>query len=314
MKRKKVSTLCLAATLVVSVAVLAPAVDRGAPANPTLTEKRFQASQLAAFFSVDPDLARRWVPPAWSLALDAQGNATGVLALMHYSDYCLLRTPNSPPLEDGENVAPASIVHFWFLLQGAVEIIPVPGAQATTPTAYYYDVADLVTSPTEHRLYRRSGRAAVLVSDITLVDGGATQTGEITFLNGSKITLSAYTATQLPSPLKLGGNVWQWHVGGATEMGDDLGVRLDPVRGHPSNVNTTRGQYLGLVPGPPNSTQVTIHADPGTIFADCFGAPDVVASRATFFRLNNIVLNWGRGELLWTVSPPTPIPVPPVLP
>jgi hypothetical protein len=97
-------------------------------------------------------------------------------------------------------------------------------------------------------------------------------------------------------------------------MGDDLGIRLDPDSGNPSNVNTTRGQYIGLVPGPPNSTQVTIHADPGTIFAECFGATDVVASRATFFRLNNIVLNWGRGELLWSVSPPVPIPVPPDLP
>jgi len=304
----------LAGLIVVGVVALPAAVDRGTPDNPTLTEKLFQASQLAAFFPVDPDLARQWVPPAWNLALDADGNAIGVLALMHYPDYCLLRTPNSPPLEDGENVAPGSIVHFWFQLQGPVETIPVPGAQVTTPTAYYYDVADLVTSKVEHRLYRRSGRAAILVSDITFDDQGATQTGEITFLNGGKITLSAHTPVQFPTPLKLGGNVWQWHVGGATAMGDDRGVRLDPASGYPSNVSSTRGQYLGLVPGPPNSTQVTIHADPGTLFADCYGATDVVASRATFFRPNNIVLNWGRGDLLWTISPPVPIPVPPILP
>jgi hypothetical protein len=311
MKRKMAWTLYLATALLLSLAVLAGAVG---PANPTLTEKRFQATQLAAFFPFDPDLARQWVPPAWQLALDAQGNATGALALMHYPDYCVLRTPNAPPLEDGENVAPASIVHFWFVLQGPSEVIPVPGADAIAPNGYYYDVADLVTSPLEHRVYRRSGRAAILVSDITFVDQGATQTGEITFLNGSRVTLSAYTPTQLQTPLKLGGNVWQWHVGGAAPIGDDLGVRLDPATGYPSNVNRTRGQYLGLVPGKPNTTQVTIHADPGTLFADCFGAMDVVASRATFFRLNNIVLNWGRGELLWTISPPAPIPPPPEFP
>ncbi len=96
--------------------------------------------------------------------------------------------------------------------------------------------------------------------------------------------------------------------------GGDLGVRLDPATGHPSNVNRTRGQYLGLVPGPPNSTQVTIDADAGTLFAACFGATHVVATRATFFRLNNIALNWGRGELLWTQYPPVPLPVPPILP
>ncbi len=206
------------------------------------------------------------------------------------------------------------------MLKGPVETLPVDGAQLTTPTAYYYDVADLVTSPLEHRVYRRSGRAAILVSDITFVDqgtdqtGGATQTGEITFQNGSKITLSAYTPTQRSVPLRLGGNVWQWHVGGATEMGDDLGVRLDPATGHPSNVNQTRGQYLGLVPGPPKTTVVTIHADPGTLFADCFGATDVVAMYGTFFRPNNIVLNWGRGKLLWTGYPSPLIPVPPALP
>ena len=311
MKRRTIWACYLGTALLLSLVALARA---GGPANPTLTEKRFQASQLAAFFAVDPDLARRWVPPAWQLALDAQGKATGALALMHYPDYALLRTPNLPPLEGGENVAPASIVHFWFVLQGAGDVIPVPGAQATAPNGYYYDVADLVTSQEEHRLYRRSGRAAILVGDITFVDQGQIQTGEITFLNGSRITLSAFTATQLPAPVKLGGNVWQWHVGGATTMGHDRGARLDPSSGNPSNVNRTRGQFLGLVPGPPNMTKVTIHADPGTLFADCFGATDVVSSRATFFRTNNVVLNWGRGELLWTISPPAPIPVPPALP
>ena len=311
MKRQRVRMLCLTAMLVLSVAAMTAVRF---PANPTLTEKRFQARQLAAFFPVDADLARQWVPAAWQLALDAQGKATGVLAVMDYPDYCLLRAPNTPPLVEGENVAPASIVHFWFVLQGPIEVVPVPGAQVTTPTAYYYDAADLVTSVDELGLYRRSGRAAILVQDITLVDQGATQTGEITFLDGRQITFSAYTPTQLPSPIKLGGNVWQWHVGGATEMGDDQGVRVDAAGGNPANVSTTRGQYLGLVPGPPNTTRVTVHADPGTLFAEFFGGTELVASRATFFRLNNIALNWSRGDLLWTVSPPAPLPVPPILP
>ena len=97
-------------------------------------------------------------------------------------------------------------------------------------------------------------------------------------------------------------------------MGDDLGVRLDPTTGNPSNVSTTRGQYLGLTPGTPNLTQVTIYADPGTCFEDVFGEPNMVSSKATFFRPNNIVLNASRGDLLWTTYPPPPIPVPPELP
>ena len=314
MKLKIIWTLSFVATLLLGLAALAPAINSGTPQNPSLFEVRYQCSQIAAFFPVDPDLARQWVPPAWDLALDVQGKATGVLALMHFPDYCMLSTPNSPPLEEGENIAPASIAHFWLLLNGPVEVLPVPGSQVTSPTAYYYDVADLVTSPVARRVYRRAGRLAILVSDITLVDQGQTQTGEITFGNGSKITLTAYTPTQLPTPLKVGGNVWQWHVGGDEEMGDDLGVRLDPATGSPSNVNTTRVQYLALAPGLPNTTQVTIHADPGTGFADCFGMSDVVASRATFFRLNNIVLNGSRGDLAWTTYPSPPIPVPPLFP
>ncbi len=97
MKRKRVRTLCLTAVLVPSLAAMGAAVAGRSPDNPTMTEKRFQASQLAAFFAVDAELARQWVPPAWPLALDPQGKAIGVLAVMHYPDYCLLLMPNAPP-------------------------------------------------------------------------------------------------------------------------------------------------------------------------------------------------------------------------
>ncbi len=314
MKRDIVRTICIAAALLLGLAALAPGINPGDPRNPSLFELRYQASQIAAFFAVDANVARQWVPQAWKLALDTQGKATGALTLIRYPDYCLLSTPNSPPLEEGENIAPASVAHYWLLLDGPVEVLAVPGSDKTAPTAYYYDVADLVTSPVAHRVFLRAGRRAILVSDITLVDQETAQTGVITFFDGSKITLNATAPTQLPTPLKLGGNVWQWHVGGSGEMGDDLGVRLDPAKGHPSNVNTTRVQFLALVPGAPNMTQATIHADPGTGFADVFGMSDAVASRATFFRLTNIVLNGGRGDLAWTTYPSPPIPVPPELP
>jgi hypothetical protein len=206
------------------------------------------------------------------------------------------------------------IVHMWLILQGPAQVLPVPGAQVTAPTLYAYDVATLLTSPLAVRVFRRAGRNGVLISGLTFVDEGQKQTGEITFPDGSKITLNAYTQVQFPTPLRLGSNVWNWHVGGGGPMGDDLGVQINPVEGSPSNVNTTRVQVLGLVPGPPNSTQVTIHAEPGTLFSDYYGTSDAVSSRATFFRLNNIVNNSSRGELAWTTYPPTPIPVPPALP
>jgi hypothetical protein len=69
--------------------------------------------------------------------------------------------------------------------------------------------------------------------------------------------------------------------------------------------------FLATVPGPPNTTQVTIHAEPGTPFADYYGAGDVVASRATFLRPNNIVNNSSRGELAWTTYPPYTLNCPP---
>ena len=290
------------------------AIKGGTPGNPTLFEVRQQCNEIAAFFPVDLALARQWVPPAYDLAVDAQGNAGGALILQNCPNYFSLTTPNSPPLQGGENTAPGSVVHLWFMLQGPAQVLPVPGAQATAPTQYAYAVADLVTSPIAARVYRRAGKNAVLISGTTLVDEGKGQTGKIIFANGSKITFDAYTPTQFPTPLRLGGNVWNWHVGGPAEMGDDLGVHLDPAVGNPRNVNTTRVMFLATVPGPPNTTQVTIHAEPGTPFADYYGASDVVASRATFFRPNNIVNNSSRGELAWRTYPPYTLNCPPLLP
>jgi len=315
MKRNIVRTLFFVAILSLSLVALAPAINGGDPRNPTLFEKLFQSTQIAAFFPVDPDIARQWIPPAFELALDAQGMATGVFNLLVSPDYCLYRTPNSPPLKEGENFAPDSVLHFWFQVKGPAEVLHVPDAQVDTPTGYYYDVLDLLTDPAVLALYRRAGRPAALVSQITLDEQGPqTQTAEITFLNGRKITLNAFTPIILPNPLKIGGNVWQWHVGGQGEMGNDRGVRLDPATGNPSNVSTTKVQFLGLIPGPPNSTQVTIQADPGTSFEDCFGKSDVVASRATFFKLNNLALNASRGDLKWTTFPSPFLPAPPAFP
>jgi hypothetical protein len=186
------------------------------------------------------------------------------------------------------------------MLRGSAQVLPVPGAEVTTPTQYAYAVADLVTSPIAARVYRRAGKNAVLISGTTLVDKGRRQTGTIAFTNGSKITIDAYTPTQLPTPLRLGGNVWNWHV-------------RDPV-GNPRDVNTTRVMFLATAPGPPNTTRVTIHAELGTPFADYYGVSDVVASRATFYRPNNVVNNSSRGELAWTTYPPDTLHCPPFLP
>jgi hypothetical protein len=252
-------------------------------------------------FPVDPDIARQWVPPEFQLKI-TQGNATGIFVLIDGPEFSQYSTPNSPPFKEGENIAPDSVVHFWFLINGPGEISPVDGAEFTAPTAYYYDVADLVTNPVTHRLYRRAGRPAILVNSISLVDEGTTQTGEVTFLNGSKISLVA-SNTNPATPYYTGGNFWQFHVGGLGEMGNDLGVRLDPETGNPSNVSTTRGRYLGCR----NTSTVTVTADPGTYFEDIFGISSVESKPGTFFKPNNAVLRAGRGDLEWT-APSIPRP------
>ncbi len=289
--------------------------QRSAAANPTLFEVRQQCNEIAAFFPVDVALARRWVPPRFKLAIGAQGKAGGGFIFMNCPHHFLLTTPNSPPLQTRENTAPGAVVHLWFMLEGPAEVLAVSGAQVTAPTQYAYAVADLVTSSTAVRVYRRAGKNAILIGGATLVDEGKRQRGQITFTDRSKITFEAYTPTELPEPLRLGGNASNWHVVVPAEMGDDdSGVRHDSATEQPGNVNTTRVMFLATVPGPPNSTQVTIHADAGTPFADFYGSRDVVSSRATFFRPNNIVNNSSRGELAWTTYPPSPIPVPPLLP
>jgi hypothetical protein len=328
MKRKVVWTLLFIATLMLGLASLTPSIIGGEPRNPSLFEKRFQANQLAAFFDVDPDIARQWVPPAFELVITGEApneKATGVFVVIHGPDYSAYSTPNNPPMKESENIAPDYIAHFWIVIKKPAWIpatpFPIEGAEMMAPTGYYYDVADLVTNTVAHRLYRRAGRPAILVGDITLVDEGlieestgvTLQTGEVTFLNGSKITFEATTPLRA-APLMLGSNFWQWHVGGLGEMGDDLGVRLDPATGNPSNVSTTRGQYLGLTPGNPNSTQTTIYADADTPFEDVFGTNYVESVKGTFFKPNNIVLNASRGDLLWTTYPSPIIPPPPDFP
>lgn len=272
--------------------------------NPTLFEARQQCNEIAAFFPVPLARARQWVPPAYNLAVDAQGNAVGALIFMNCPDCYSLATPNSPPLDRGVNIAPGSVVHLWFMLQGPAQVLKVPGAQATAPTQYAYAVADLVTSPIAARVYRHAGKNAVLVSGATLVDQGKRQTGEIKFTNGSKITFDAHTPTQLPMSFRLGGNIWNWHVASSAEMDDNLGDNSYPVGGNTGNVNTTRVMFLATVPGPPNTTRVTIRADPGTAFAYYYGTNNVVTSRASFFRPNNIVNNSSRGRLAWRSYPP----------
>ena len=324
MKHKVLWPLFFIAALMLGLMITGPFVVGGVPKNPSLFEKSFQGTQIVAFFAVDPDIALQWVSPAFDLVLDAQGMATGAVAVIHSADYCFISTPNSPPLEEGESVAPDSVVHFWFQVQGPSEFLPVPGAIISTPTAYYYDVADLVTTQEAHSLYRRAGRPAVLVSDITFIDEGPTEDGageeqsvEITFLNGSKMFVEAYTpylAPWVPLNLILGGNAWQYHVGGNGKMGNDSGVSLDPANGNPSNLSATKVQYLGVTPGMPNTTQVEIYADPDTIFDDCFGMIYVTASRGVLFKPNNVVLNASRGDLLWTDYPSAQIPVPPAFP
>ncbi len=290
------------------------AVKDSAPGNPTLYEVRQQCNEIAAFFPVDIALARHWVPTAYKLEVDAQGKAGGAVILLNCPNYSVVTTPNAPPFRAGENTAPGSIVHFWFMLQGTDQVLPVPGAQVTSPTRYAYAVADLVTSPIMARVYRSAGKNPVVVRGTDLLDEGKRQTGKVICANGRKITLDAYTPTQLPTPLRFGGNIWQWHTADRTETGHDLGLHLDPAVGKASDVVTTRTMFLATAPGRPNTTQVTIHAEPGTPFADYYGTEDVVASRASFFRPNNIVSNSSRGELVWTMYPPNPLKCPPLLP
>lgn len=290
------------------------AVKGSTPENPTLSEVRQQCNEIAAYFPVDFALARRWVPQTYKLAVDAQGRASGALIFLNCPKYFWVTTPNSPPLQEGKNTAPSSVVHLWFMLEGPAEVLPVPGAQVTAPTRYAYAIADLVTSPVVAHAYRRAGKTAVLIGGATLVDHGKRQSGKIIFTNGGKIILDAYTVTQLPTPLRYGGNVWHWHVSDPAETGDDLGLHLDPAVGNTSNVTTSRVMFLATVPGTPNTTQVTINAERGTPFADYYGASDVVSSRATFLRPNNIVTNSSRGQLAWTTYPPNPLKCPPLFP
>ncbi len=269
--------------------------------DPALFEVRQQCEEIAAFFPVDSTLARRWVPPAFHLAVDSLGRAVGALVLMESPRRYSVATPNARPPRAPVEAAPGSVVHLWFMLRGPDEVLAVPGADVTSPTQYAYAVADLVTSPAVARIYRAAGKNAVRILSAKIEDRGGTQEGAIAFADGSRILVEATEAPGSPAkPLRLGGNVWNWCAGGR--------------RGGGGDVNTTRVQFVGIPVGPPNRARVTIHADHGTPFERYFGSARVVASRGTFFRPNNVANNSSRGALAWTVHPPDTLPSPPALP
>jgi hypothetical protein len=193
-------SILLCALLLGLAAASSAQAPTGTPGNPTLFETQYQINEIAAFFPVDLDIARRWVPPTFNLAVDAQGKATGALLFMDCPNYFFLKTPNAPPLQEGENLAPIGIVHLWLILQSAPQIVPVPGAQATGPTVYAYDVATLLTNPQAVSVFRNAGRNAILISALNFLDEGQSQSGRSFSLTGER-SLSKLTQPHSFRPL-----------------------------------------------------------------------------------------------------------------
>ena len=82
---------------------------KGNPANPTLFGVRQQCNEIAAFFPVDRALAGRWVPPAFELAVDEQGQAGAALIVMDCPNSSWVTNAHTPmqlpkPLRLGGNI------------------------------------------------------------------------------------------------------------------------------------------------------------------------------------------------------------------
>jgi hypothetical protein len=300
-------------------------LERRVADNPSLFEVQQQCQEVTAFFQVDVATARKWVPPQYDLLIDAAGKAAGAVIFLHCPDYFMLTTPNSREFRKQKNIAPAGVVHLWFMLSGPSQVLPVPGAGNTAATQYAYAVADLITDPRSAPMFRRAGKNAVLIQGMSWVLQGSNVTAEATFCDGSKLTLNA-TTNLLSNPMRLGGHIWNYHVANWVDPAGDVvdawrgqcadtgASRGDVDVGGDSAVNRTKVMFLANVIGAAASSKVNIHADANTIFHKYFGFTDVASARAQVIRPNNVVNNSSRGDLAWTTYPPYRVPAPPDLP
>jgi hypothetical protein len=124
-----------------------------------------ECTEMAASFPIDATLARQLVPPEYEVDLEADGKARGALVVQNCSKLVL----------EGEDLGPTPFAHQWIKIKGPYEMDPIPGAEKTFPTFYWYVLEDQTTN---HKLIAAGKRAGMNYTKIESLSLSPTQ-GEV---------------------------------------------------------------------------------------------------------------------------------------
>lgn len=151
--------------------------------------KRCNEDALA--LRLDPGPFQDLVGEDHPLLLDA-GKARVLFVVQDCDEYWL----------DGVDLGPTQHVHVWVRLDEAHEIIPVTGAQATRPTATWFNLFAGSSNPRGREARRASRTAPEPIEGVTLDPLGPQRGGEVTV--GPDLSLS-WTISSAAPPVRLRG-------------------------------------------------------------------------------------------------------------
>lgn len=124
--------------------------------------------EMVSIFEIDKDIANQLVPDEYEL--DLQGDFVVLILVIQDCENTKL---------NGKNVGSLELTHCWIAIKGPFDIEPVPGANETYPTFYWYSVLEQTTSNKLIGVLNRIGISEKKVEKIVLAPWANERTGEV---------------------------------------------------------------------------------------------------------------------------------------
>jgi hypothetical protein len=173
-------------------------VPHGLPSTMTMTRCR----ELLAEFPVDPEAARKVVPPTYPVRIYPTMHAN-LLLLVQECERCVL--------DKVLTIRPMRMAHLWLELDGPEEIGPaLPGTSASLPTSYWYAMPHQMESRLAALSFRAVGIDIRRVARISAGGAaGSDRHGEVLEDSRSRAGYDWEETTPLwPAPEILTGRRW----------------------------------------------------------------------------------------------------------
>jgi hypothetical protein len=130
----------------------------------------YGCEEMFSWYYVDPDVARKIVPPEWDPKIHESGKAL-LLVMVQECDKMVL--------DKIINLGPVDMSHIWVELEGPEEFLdPYPDTSRSLPTRYWYIYPHQLGSKIAHRLFGLAGVDSQYVDSISLGgDPGGSRNG-----------------------------------------------------------------------------------------------------------------------------------------